>query len=489
MLLPALLAVGLLAAPVRAGGSLRVCDDVVEPISLDPLREFSEKYYTIVQQVFDSLVRFDPQGRLEPALAESWRWVDEKTVEFKLRPGVAFHDGEPFDAEAVRFSLTAFLDPKNAFPGAGLLASIEGVEAVDPLTVRVRTKVPDGILIHRLAGLAPMLPPRYIAEKGREHFGRHPVGTGAFRFKEWVPGSRIELAANRGYWLKGAPKLDGLTFLFLPTERQVSGLLDGSVDVVTELPGTKTLAVMESGVAHVVKKESFYTVGSSLNTSTGPLAKLAVRRALNHAIDKDALVRYDLLGNGSPIATLSMKGEPGHDPGLKPYPYDPEQARALIKEAGYADGFRLKALVKAQGVRTMQIIAKQLSAVGVTVDVTTTTDTEAVRDMAKRDWDWVFAGCPDPLAHSFFIQFIYLSSLSPFSVTRDPVYDAKLDGMVRTIDPAEQDALGRKLDGYVYDNALSLFTYQRVKTYGVRKGVSFMPSVTGMPYFHLSSYE
>lgn len=487
-MLGALLAL-LLAAPASAGGVLRVCDDVAEPISLDPLREFSEKYYTIVQQVFDSLVRFDPEGRLEPALAQSWRWVDETTVEFKLRPGVSFHDGEPFDSEAVRFSLMAFIDPKTAFPGAGLLSTIASVEAVDPLTVRVHTKSPDGILIHRLAGLAPMLPPRYIAEKGRDHFGRHPVGTGAFRFKEWAPGKSITLEANPRYWAKGFPKLDGLTFLFLPTERQVEGLLKGTVDVVTELPGTETFRVMESGVARVVKKESFYTMGSSLNGRTGPLAKKAVRQALNHALDKEDLVRYDLLGNGRAAATLSLPGERGHDPSLEPYPYDPAKARALLKEAGFAGGFRLNALVKAQGLRTMRIISKQLSEVGVTVDVTTTTDTEAVRDMKKREWDWVFAGCPDPLAHSFFIQFIYLSSLSPFSVTHDAVYDAKLQKMISTIDEAAQDAEGRELDRYVHDNALSLFTYQRVKTYGVRKGVDFVPSVTGMPYFFLSAYE
>src|SRR5207237_10715864 len=124
----------------------------------------------------------------------------------------------------------------------------------------------------------------------------------------------------------------------------------------------------------------------------------------------------------------------------------------------------------------MNIIAKQLSQVGVTVDVETTTDTDAVRDMSKKPWDWIFAGCPDPIAHSFFVQFIFLSSLSPFSVTGDPAYDGLMTKMAGAIDAEDQERRGKELDRYVHDQALSLFTYQRIKTYGVRNGVRFVPS-------------
>ncbi|MEK7858264.1 MAG: ABC transporter substrate-binding protein [Elusimicrobiota bacterium] len=454
----------------------------MEPISLDPRREFSEKYYTIVQQIFDSLVRFDPDGRIEPSLAKSWRWLDEKTVEFKLRQGVEFHDGEPFTAEAVRFSIEKFIDPATGFPGAGFLDSISGVEVVDPLTVRVKTKFPDGILIHRLAGLVPIMPPKYIEEHGAEHFGRHPMGTGAFRFSGWERGKRITLEANKKWW-GGHPKVKRLVFLFLPQKEQVEGLLRGDVDVVTELPGTDTLAVMKSGVARIVKKETFYTVGSSINISAGPMADKRVRQAINYAINKDDLIRYDLLGNGKPLGSLSMSGETGHDKGVRPYPYDPGKARRLLKEAGYPDGLRLKVVVKAQGERTMQIIAKQLEKVGIQLDTRITTDATVIQDIRGQEWDFTFGGCPDPLAHSFFIQFIFLSSLSPYSVQKNPAYDNLLQKMATTLDVKEQDRAAKELDRYIHDEALGVFTYQRVKTYGVRNGVHFVPYVTGMPYF------
>ena len=341
------------------------------------------------------------------------------------------------------------------------------------------------MLLHRLAGLVTVLPPRYVREHGDAHLSTHPVGTGAFRFVRWER-EAIVLEANPDYWLKGAPASEGLVFKFIPVEKQVEALLKGEVDVVTDVPGTETLRVMRSTTAAVIKKESYYTPASSLNAHSGPLADRRVRQALNYAVDREELIRYDVQGNGKALATLTMPGEAGHDPALKPYPFDPRKARRLLKEAGLEKGFSLKALVKVQGMRTMKIIAKHLSRVGVEVEIHPTTDAVAVSDMAKLPWDWIFANCPDPMSHSFFVQSIFLSSLSPFSVTGDARYDGLLARMVEASEPSMQEVRGRELDRYMHEEALSLFTYQRIKTYGVRRGVRFVPWVTGMPYFYLS---
>jgi peptide/nickel transport system substrate-binding protein len=181
-----------------------------------------------------------------------------------------------------------------------------------------------------------------------------------------------------------------------------------------------------------------------------------------------------------------MPGEIGHNPDLKPYAHDPAKARRLLAEAGYPSGLRLSVVVKAQGERTMRILSAQLRKVGIELEQHLTTDAAVIRDIQSRPWDFTFGGCPDPIAHSFFIQSIFLSSVSPYSITRDREYDRRLELMVTSLDPAEQDRAGRELDRHVYEEALSLFTYQRVKTYGVSKGIIFVPSVTGMPYFNLS---
>ncbi|MBI5623430.1 MAG: ABC transporter substrate-binding protein [Elusimicrobia bacterium] len=479
----------LLAAsgPASAGvrsQTLVVADDVADPATLDPQKQFVEKNHTLLQQIFEGLVRFDAEGRLEPGLATSWRWEDDRTLEMDLRRGVVFHDGEPFDAEAVRFSVERYLDPGTGFPAAAFLSSVERVEIAGPHRVRVRMRFPDGILLNRLAAFVLIAPPKRFAREGEQGFAAHPVGTGPFRFVSWEKGREITLEANPGYWAADYPRVKRLVFRFLPPKRQVAELLAGNVDIVTELPGTDTLGVMRSGVAKVVKKLSFYTVGGSINISTGPLSDLRVRRALNHAIDKEELIRYDLLGNGRPIATMSMPGEIGHDPGLRPYAFDLAKARRLLAEAGYPRGVDLTAIIKYQTERSANILVKQLARAGIRVKIHKSPDATLSADIQKGSWDFTFGGCPDPFAHSFFVQSIFLHSESPFSIMRNPEYDRRLVRMISKLDPVEQQAAGMELDRYVHEQALAPFTYQKIRTYGVRKSIRFTPPVTGMPYFY-----
>ncbi|MBI3553340.1 MAG: ABC transporter substrate-binding protein [Elusimicrobia bacterium] len=460
-----------------------VSDDVADPATLDPPKQFVEKNYTLLQQMFEGLARIDNEGRIRPALATEWAWIDDKTLELKLRHGVVFHNGEPFDSKAVRFSIERYLDPKTGFPAAGFLGSIEKVEETGLYTVRIKTKYPDGILMNWLAALVLISPSGYVSEKGEVYAAEHPVGTGPFRFVEWVKGKQIVMNASDRYWAPGLPHFKRLVFRFLSPGSQAAALLRGDVDIVTELPGTFTLQVMKGRVARIIKKRSFYTVGGSINISTGPLSDLRVRQALNLTINREELIRFDLLGNGEPLASLSMPGEIGHNPELKPYPYDPKKARELLREAGYPKGVRLKVIIKYQTERSAKILAKQLERAGMKLEIHKSPDATLSEDIQKGGWDFTFGGCPDPLAHSFFVQSIFLYSRSPFSIMRSPEYDRRLDGMVATLDPKEQDRLGQEVDRYVYEQALSPFTYQKIRTYGVNTRVRFEPSITGMPYF------
>ncbi|MBI4656494.1 MAG: ABC transporter substrate-binding protein, partial [Elusimicrobia bacterium] len=360
------------------GRELIVCDDVSDPFTLDPQKEFSEKNHTINQQIFDGIVRFDPDGKIEPALAVSWERIDPYRMRFKLRQGVFFHNGEPFDAEAVRFSIERYLNPETGYPGLSFIGSISHAEVVDSNTVDIVTKHPDAILLNRLAGLILIIPPKYIKEHGPENFAARPVGAGPFAFKEWVKGNRIELTANKNYWMKGFPKTDGLVFKFIPYEKQVDALFAGEVDLITDLPGTQTLKVKTNPKFTVLKKPSFYTMPFALNLSSGPLSNVKVRKALNHAVNKENLIRYDLLGNGKPIATLSMPGETGHNPLLKPYEYNLNKARKLLAEAGYPKGFSTEFLVKKNAERAAKIVAADLKKIGVILNITLVSDADMI---------------------------------------------------------------------------------------------------------------
>ena len=460
--------------------TLVVCDDNQGPATLDPHRQFTEKNHTLLQQIFEGLVRFDPEGRVTPALAESWERVDDKTMEFHLRENVLFHDGQPFDARSVRWSIERYLDPAVGFPARGYVDTIEGVDVLSPHRVRIRTRIPDGLLLNRLAGFMLMVP---INGNGQAVLSDKPIGTGPFRFQRWDKGERIVLDANPGYWMKGYPKAKRLEFVFLPQDKQVQALLDGKVDILTSLPGTETLRVHTHPGTRVEKQNSFYTIATSLRTDRPPLNDERVRKALNYALDKDDLVRYDAMGNGRPLASLSMPGEFGHNARLKPYPYDVAKARALLAQAGFQGGLRLRALVKINAQRAARIMARQWEKVGVSLDNELVADADLVRKFKEGDFDMAIGDIPDPAAHSFFIQSIVIHSGSPFALSRNPDYDGLLERSAALVDLDAQRKAFEALDQYVYDQALSVFTYQRVKTYGLSKNVRFEPYVTAMPHF------
>ncbi len=471
------------ALNAKSHDSIIVCDDVADPMTLDPHKQFSEKNHTICQQIFDGLVRFGPDGKIEPALAVSWERTAPDRMRFKLRKGVSFHNGEPFNSQSAVFSIGRYLDPATGFPALDLINSISRAEPVDDFTVDIITKYPDGLLLNRLAGFVLMAPPLYIKEKGDDFFAANPIGTGAFIFKEWKRGEKIVLSANKNYWLKGYPKANGLEFKFIPLDEQVKALLDGEINLLIDMPGTQTLSVMKRPGLVVVKKPCFRTIVPCLNLSSGPLSSADVRRALNYAIDKNDLIRYDLLGNGWPMASLSMDGETGHNKSLMPYPYNPEKAKKLLASAGYSEGFVLKTIVKRNSLRTAGIIATQLKKIGVILNFTPVSDGDMLSEFSKKEHDMGIGDSSDPMYHLFFNQALILYSKSPFCLGGIPEYDTKFEKLVSIIDAEEHKKTAEELDKYVHDNALSLFTYHKLRLYGMDKRVNFTSYLSGMPYF------
>lgn len=463
-----------------------VSTDETGPPALDPHRQFADRSHTILQQIFEGLVRFSPEGKLEPALALAWKRLDPLSTEFTLRPGVTFHDGEPFDAETVRFTMARYLDPATGFPARAFLDPIERVQVVTPLKIVIRTSRPDGLLLYRLAAFVLIVPPRAAADP--KSFGLKPIGTGPFRFVSWVPGERIEMEANPGYWLPGLPRVKRLVFRFMPQDKMREALFEGTVDVVPYLPGTWTLDVTRHPRTQVHKVLSWVTYLGSLNTIDGPLAKAGVRRALNHAIDRERLVRFFCKGNGRPLATTSMFGEFGRDEGLAPYPYDPAKARALLAAAGYKDGLKLKLLVKDTARAVMGVLAGQWTQVGVTVEQTETTDARMFADVHRERWDGFFAMSPEPMAHMGFLPGIGVYSKGPFALVRDPAFDALYERMVSTLEPAAQEQLCHQLDRMMYQEAFNVVTFQQIRTIGAARALKLAPSVTGMDHFMHASW-
>src|SRR4029453_19083954 len=224
-------------APAQPGARLTIGLSA-EPSTLDPHLSGEIPAHNIARNVFDALLYRDEGMRLTGGLAESWKLVSPTTYQFKLRRGVKFHNGEAFNAEAVKFSIERQLThPKSrakAAPGPA-----ERIEIVDEYTVNVVSKGPFPVLLARMtyagSGSVVMLPPKYVQEKG-DDFAALPIGPGPFRFVEWVKGARVTLEANPDYW-RGKPKVQRATFRFVPeTAVRIASLLNGETDIIENIP-------------------------------------------------------------------------------------------------------------------------------------------------------------------------------------------------------------------------------------------------------------
>lgn len=477
---------------------LVVCNDVTDPVSLDPHREFDASSDNVVNQIFDGLVRLTPDGKVAPALAESWKRLDDFTVEFQLRRGVRFHNGEPFNAQAVRFSLERQLDPKRPAPNASLLSTIDKVDVAGDWAVRIRTKTKDGVLLNKLPMFVKILPPRYFKEVGEAGFSQHPVGTGPFRFEHWAKGDRIELAANKEYWMLGVPAVDRLVFRFLPLDRQLEALLSGEVDMVTDLSGLNTLKVAKNPHTKIVKAKNFYGISLIFNSQKSPFQDRRLRLAAAYSLDKKALIRYGAKGNAAALNTFTMPGQFGHHSKIAGYPYDPKKARQLLAEAGYSKGIKIKMQVREEIKDFGKIIATQLLQAGIETEPYFVSQERQYQEIVRPnldptlppwDGDILMVHYVDPTAHVYFPYTIMIHSKGPYSIVRDPEFDALFERMTAILDLKEQEEQSWALETMIYEKCLALSPLQLIRPFGLAKRVEYQPQLTGMLDFRFVSIK
>lgn len=456
------------AAAITSTDTLVLCDDATDPLTLDPHRILDNKLDDILFQIFEGLYRLGPGGVLEPALATGCRWTDPLALRCDLRRGVVFHNGDAFDAQAVKWSILRALDPKTGFPAANEFDSIDSIETPDDHTVEIRTKRPDGLLLRRLAGYIKIASPKYFFESGPERFAAFPIGTGPFRFVRWDRGRALSLAANRDYWDKGRPRIRNVIFRFVPEKDQIPLLLSGELDAITAVPPMKALDIAADSRTKIVKQSVFATPAFWITSFTGPLKDRRVRQALNMAVDKDLLIRYASRGNGRALATLSMPGEPGHNESLRPYRYSEKDARNLLAEAGYSQGFSLSVLSSPQAEREARIISADWEKIGIKTKLTILPLSGIGAALAAPKasgfaYDVVANLAPDLLSHAFFLAGLCFHSASPFSRLNDPRFDALYAEVSSEIETTAQTASAQRLDALVYREAWGIFTYQKTQ--------------------------
>jgi peptide/nickel transport system substrate-binding protein len=346
----------------------------------DPAKSTGLATIAILVNIYDTLVHRDVNLNLKPGLALSWKAVDPTTWEFTLRKGVKFHDGEPFNAEGVKFSFDRMLDPKTRWPGAGALRLIKTVTVVNDDTVRFATSAPWPAMPRFLGYWGMIVPPGYLKQNGDDALIRHPVGTGPYRFVRWVKDDRVELDANPDYW-GGRPRIGRVVIRVIPTDAaRVAELLAGSVQLANLLPPElfSPLQISSKTKLEVGKSLSvFFVIYNLVNiTKDKPLADPRVRQALNYAINRQAILASVMHKVGAPVATFCTDVMDACDPSIPPFTYDPNKARALLREAGYANGFDFSISGTSgtyPGDRDIvQAVADQLNQVGVRAHVNIT---------------------------------------------------------------------------------------------------------------------
>ncbi|WP_088044430.1 glutathione ABC transporter substrate-binding protein [Bacillus sp. EAC] len=355
----------------KAGGTLVVAR-LSDATTLDPHFITDIPSANVVyEKVYETLVVPDKNMEPQPLLATEWKQIDNVTWEFKLRDGVKFHDGAPFNADAVKTNFERILDPKTASPQAGKFEMIKEIKVVDDSTVQFILKYPYAPLLSILmSNEGSIISPKSIAENS-DKIGQNPVGTGPYVFKSWKSGEEINIVKNNEYW-GNKPKIDGVVFKVVPEDATRLAMIEtGEAHVTDQVPVTEIERIEASDTMDLYRTDGLAVEYLSFNVKKKPFDDVRVRKAIAHAIEVDSIIKgvYNNVGTRA-NSTMSPKVF-GYDANIKGYDYDINESKKLLKEAGIKDGFEftLTTSDRKERINMAEVIQSQLKGIGIKVKI------------------------------------------------------------------------------------------------------------------------
>ena len=441
-----------------AGGAITI-GIPLEPPNLDPSATSAEATHDVLYaNVFEGLTRIAEDGRVVPGLARDWSVSEDGlSYRFHLRAGVRFHDGSPLTAADARFSLDRARAADSRNPLRDLLRPVRAVRAEDELTLAIDLERPVAEILTYLGwGNLVVLSPASAAQAAT-----HPVGTGPFRVREWRKGDAIVLERNPDYW--GPPALlERVTFRIVPdASTALAALLAGDVDAFSNFTAPENLAALSRDPRFEVVVGS--TEGETLlaiNNARPPFNDLRVRRALAQAVDRRAIIAGAMYGYGEPIGSHFPPHDPAYVDLTGRYPYDPAAARALLSEAGYPNGFEatLRLPPPYYARRSGEIVAAELAAVGIRVRIQNIEWAQWLEQVFKnRDFDLTIVSHTEPMDYDIYARPGYYFGYS------NPHYDALLEELSRTREPAGRERLFGELQRQLAEDAVNVFLFELPK--------------------------
>ncbi|ESR23765.1 ABC transporter substrate-binding protein [Lutibaculum baratangense] len=466
-------------------------DLVNEPSSLDPHGQWNPDSYYVYRNVFDNVVTRDNEGNVVPEIATEWTRLSDTEVEFTLRDDITFHDGEPLTAEDVVYSIERITDPEFGSPQLGQFDKITGAEATGDHTVVLTTDGPYPVLLAQLVKLS-VVPKHVVEEVGAEAFNLNPVGSGPYRFEEWQRGVSVTLSRYDDYWGEKGP-FETAVFRAVPdASTRMADLQAGTADLVVTLdsdqarqletsPGVKPLIVQTERVAFL-----------GLNTTKPPFDDPQARKAVALAIDKEGIVEGLLAGGEQVVGELASPAHFGWVDGIEAYPYDPEQAKELIEQAG-AGGTEIRfATSPVFDQRIVQAVQQMLSEVGLNVSIDLTDMATYLQkaqgplaDRPQISFGRWSCACQDADG----IMYPLLHSSSNWSRYQNTEMDALLEEGRSSLDEATRLAAYEKAHRIVRDDVAILPLYQAAIIYGARDGLQWTPTANESLFLNRMSWQ
>lgn len=359
------------AATIVRGGKLRIGVEA-QPTNLDPQVGTGGGDHTYVWAMHENLVTYDEKFNPMPQLAEKWELADPQTIVFTLRKGVKFHDGTDFNAEAVKTNIARVIDPATTSTARGQILVVDRVETPDPGTAIFKLKTPSAPLVLNLSDRGGMMMSPAAIEKFGKDIGRNPVGTGAFKFAEWVKDARVTVRRNDTYWNKdgqgGAlPYLDEIVWQVIPEEEvRLSNLEAGQLDVLDGMQAISFVKLKDNSKVSLLRREGFGSIHLRLNLARPPLDNVNLRRALAWAIDRPSINKTVHLGL---ITTGASPIGPAHDWAFYPelqqkIGLDVAKAKSYLQAGGSPDGFSLSS-ESSPADKTPEVVKEQFAKLGI----------------------------------------------------------------------------------------------------------------------------
>lgn len=432
----------------------------LEPPHLDPTAGAAAAIDEVLYaNVFEGLTRIDQNGQVQPGLAKTWVVSDDGLdYTFELAEGVTFHDGSTFDAEDVVFSFERAMAEDSTNAQKGLFEPIASVATEGANKILITLKRPTGHFLFNLGWGDAVI----VAPESADGNKATPIGTGPFKFDRWIQGDRIELKRNDNYWGE-AVKLEGATFQIVPDPAAaVAAMMAGDLDGFPNFPAPENMSQFEADPRFTVKIGT--TEGETIlaiNNGKPPLDDLKVRQAIAHAIDRDAIIDGAMFGYGTPIGSHFAPHHPAYVDLTGTYAHDPEKAKALLAEAGHADGLALtlKLPPPAYARRGGEIIAAQLAEVGITAEIVPVEWAQWLEQVFKgKDYDLTIVSHTEPLDIE-----IYSRGSDYYFDYQKPEFKALIDQLAETADDTERNKILTDAQTMLAEDSVNAFLFQLAK--------------------------